>query len=486
MSKKANRNVATKPWPENCLWPEPLWDGNGDFWEAEDADMLSGDEDLEELLDIKEYMDGLVEEGRLLPDYSLDPDYEEEDDEDRDDGFERDESDDSFIPEKGLDYWDDGFDIEGWEEDLTSHLNLLKLPLPSPAAEIRDIIGYEFVNENLLRQAFTRRAFGLEYGVGDSEQLEFFGDSVLNLCVTQEISRQLTDVITINTDGPFRAVRDEGELSKIREHFVCREYLSERAELLGLDQYILYGSGEEPSESAREDMMEALIGAVAADSGWDWRILEDVVDRLVEVQLMRPDEFLKATHFDLFNSWHQKHFGRMPEYEITRMTGKKPGENRYNCSLRYSVPENDQGVWTAQRIDVEEETRSKAREMAADQAYRFVMNHGLWIRLADAGIEPRLEDAINQLQELYQKKYVEAPVYEFHDKETEPFLENDEWYCSCTCSGVHGYGRAIGKTKAKKEAAFMVLVMLMKSAGICEDDWEKEMWETIARSHEAK
>ena len=109
------------------------------------------------------------------------------------------------------------------------------------------------------------------------------------------------------------------------------------------------------------------------------------------------------------------------------------------------------------------------------------MNHGLWIRLADAGIEPRLEDAINQLQELYQKKYVEAPVYEFHDKETEPFLENDEWYCSCTCSGVHGYGRAIGKTKAKKEAAFMVLVMLMKSAGICEDEWEKEMWENLAQ-----
>ena len=348
--------------------------------------MLPGDEDLEELLDIKEYMDGLVEEGRLLPDYSLDPDYEEDEDKNRDDDFERDDSEESFVPEKGLDYWDDGFDIEGWEEDLNSHLNLLKLPLPSPAAEIRDIIGYEFVNENLIRQAFTRRAFGLEYGVGDSEQLEFFGDSVLNLCVTQEISQQLTDVITFNTDGPFRAVRDEGELSRIREHFVCREYLSERAELLGLDQYILYGSGEEPSEAAQEDMMEALIGAVAADSGWNWRILEDVVDRLVEVQLMRPDEFLKATHFDLFNSWHQKHFGRMPGYEITRMTGKRPGENRYLCTLRYSVLENDQGVWTAQRIDVEEETRSRARERAADQAYRFVMNHGLWIRLADAGI----------------------------------------------------------------------------------------------------
>ena len=122
------------------------------------------------------------------------------------------------MPEKGEDYWDDGFEVELWEEDLSDHMNLLKIDAtlhgPDPISCIREVTGYEFINENLLRQAFTRRAFGLEYGVGDSEQLEFFGDSVLNLCVTQEISRQLTDVITINTDGPFRAVRDEGELPR--------------------------------------------------------------------------------------------------------------------------------------------------------------------------------------------------------------------------------------------------------------------------------
>ena len=467
MSKRVNRNVAMKPWPDSCPWPEPVTDGQGDYWEAEDADMLAGDEKVEELLDIKEYMDGLVDEGRLLPDYSLNPDLECED------------SDGAYVPEKGLDYWDDGFDIEGWEEDMASHLNLLKLPLPSPVSDIVQIIGYEFVNENLLRQAFTRRAFAVEYGISDSEQLEFFGDSVLNLCVTQEISRQLTEVDADHTDGPFRSVHDEGELSRIREHFICREYLSERAALLGLDQYILYGSGEEPSEAAREDMMEALIGAVAADSGWNWRVLEDVVDRLVEVQLMRPDEFLKATHFELFNAWHQKRFGQMPEYELTEMTGGRPGKKRYFCTLRYFVPENDIGVQTAQMVGSEEETRSRAREKAAERAYCFVMDHGLWIRLADAGIEPRLEDAINQLQELYQNKYVEAPVYEFHDKETDPLLVDDEWYCSCTCSGVNGYGIEVGKTKAKKKAAFMVLVRLMKSAGICKDEWKKEMWETM-------
>ena len=187
MSKRVNRNVAMKPWPDSCLWPEPVMDGQGDYWEAEDADMLAGDERVEELLDIKEYMDGLMEEGRLLPDYSLNPDYVDDGDEtegDRNPDLECEDSDGAYVPEKGLDYWDDGFDIEGWEEDMASHLNLLKLPLPSPVSDIVQIIGYEFVNENLLRQAFTRRAFAVEYGISDSEQLEFFGDSVLNLCVT--------------------------------------------------------------------------------------------------------------------------------------------------------------------------------------------------------------------------------------------------------------------------------------------------------------
>lgn len=71
------------------------------------------------------------------------------------------------------------------------------------------------------------------------------------------------------------------------------------------------------------------------------------------------------------------------------------------------MPENDKGVRTSQRIDIEEETRGKAREYAARRAYYFVLEKGLWINLADARIVPSLENSINQLQEMYQKKYLE-------------------------------------------------------------------------------
>ncbi len=488
MSK--NKNISqekaggrtNKPWPVDCPWPQPLNEDYG-YWSAEDAEMLPLDEEAQDLQDIKDYMDELVENGRLNEDYSLNKDYELEWDvwpEDPDDADAEDDLDkDEWEPELGIDYWDEGFNIEAWEEDMSAHLNLLKLTLPSPVGDIEEIIGYQFINENLLRQAFTRRAFGLEYGVGDSERLEFIGDTVLNTVVTREMARQMIEVDCITPSGPFTSVYSEGDLTKVRSYYVCKEYLSARASELGLDQYILYGTGEEANESSREDMMEALIGAVAADCDWNWSVLETVVDNLLTIQLSKANSILKPSFYDLFNSWHQKHFHCMPEYEVDIHYSARVGQKGYGytCVLRYFIPENDKGIWTSQRVDVKEETRSQAREKAAEEAYCFVVDNGLWMRLSDAGIIPDLENAINQLQELYQKKYVEQAVYDFEERKD--LFGMDEWFCSCCCSGIEGWGKAAGKTKAKKKAAFMVLVRLMKSAGICKREWEKAMWEMI-------
>ena len=335
------------------------------------------------------------------------------------------------------------------------------------------MIGYEFINENLLRQAFTRRAFGLEYGVGDSEELEFLGDSILNMVVTREMFRQFSDVSTIEPQAPFRSRYTEGEMTNIRSRFVSKEYLASRAAELGLDKYILYGTGETKSDSAAEDMMEALLGAVAVDCGWDWHVLESAADRMICIQITEPDEFLKTSFYDLFNAWHQRHFGRMPEYEVYggESTVKR---HTFYCTIRFSVPENDKGIWTTQRIDVDEKTRGKAREYAARRAYYFVMDQGLWINLADAGIVPSLENSINQLQELYQKKYLEDKAeYVFEE------LPQDRWRCSSTCGGVNGYGEAGSKTGAKKKAAYMVLVRMLSAAGICKKVWKDEMYRTV-------
>ena len=468
MAKTAKTNIRSKTkkeWPENCVWPKPLEKGEGESWDDDDVvDPDTLDEEAAALLEIKEYMDSLVDEGRLNSDYTLNNDFEEE------------EEDDDWVPECGEEYMDDeGFNFIVWQEDFSDHMNLLKLPLisfeSSPAVAVREAIGYDFINENILRQAFTRRAFGIEYGTGNSETLEFIGDSILEIILTKTMADQFTGVENECPDAPFESVYDEGELTKIRTHFISKEYLAKRAAELELDQLILYGSNEHESESAKEDMMEALIGAVAIDSKWNWSVIESVVDRLITAQLTRPDRFLKQTYYDLFNAWHQKHFGIMPDYQVYGISQEFKG-GHYDCILRFRIPENVQGIHTSQIVASTAGTRSEAREKAALRAYAFVYDHGLWIRLEDAHMTPSLENSINQLQELYQKKYIEElPQYSFEEW-------GEEWHCECLCAGVNGFGTASSKTKAKKKAAYMILVRLLESAGICIDEWRENLWKS--------
>ena len=150
----------------------------------------------------------------------------------------------------------------------------------------------------------------------------------------------------------------------------------------------------------------------------------------------------------------------MPEYEVYTF------KDWCECTLRFRVPANEKGISQYQRVDVRRAaSRSKAREEAAWDAYRFVMNHGLWVNLAEANTIPDRENSINQLQELYQKKYLaQLPVYEFAEE------DDDTWFCCCRCDGVAGVGHGASKTKAKKEAAYMTLGNLFRAAGLHEKE----------------
>lgn len=357
-------------WPEDSAWPEPFRQEDLPpvltLEEIETAFPL--DEEANSLLEIKEYFDGLLSEGVLVGGYKT---YEDE------------YQIIGFYPEKGEEYWvenDDGtgyFDLASWQEDISERINLLKLELPSvktsvipvktPVPIVEAVIGYQFINENLLRQAFTRRSFALEYKVGDGEQLEFIGDSVLNTVVTREIVKHSTETNTDMPVAPFTTLttltttthvsskskdekddkngRDsndekpltEGDFTKIRNKFVNKDYLASRAVDLGLDKFILYGSCEEPSASAREDVLEAIIGAVAIDSDWDWEVLERVIDHLVNVQVSNPNDILKATYYEVFNSWHQRHFASIPDYKVFQLTDFP--QDGFMCRIVFHVPE---------------------------------------------------------------------------------------------------------------------------------------------------
>ncbi len=121
-------------------------------------------------------------------------------------------------------------------------------------------IGYKFRNSLLLAEALTHPSVGHEaqrYHF-DNQRLEFLGDAVLQLVITEYLFRHFSG-------------EAEGQLTKLRARLVSRETLKTHAVRLELGRYLLMGRGEEASggrerTSTLADAFEALIGAIYLDS----------------------------------------------------------------------------------------------------------------------------------------------------------------------------------------------------------------------------
>jgi ribonuclease-3 len=124
-------------------------------------------------------------------------------------------------------------------------------------------VGHRFARPDLLRQALTHASFGHEkrQRLPDNQRLEFLGDAVLQLIVTDELFRRFPDL-------------PEGRLTVQRATIVNRHHLQALAREVGLGEELILGRGEESSQgrersSILADAMEAVIGAVFADAGWE-------------------------------------------------------------------------------------------------------------------------------------------------------------------------------------------------------------------------
>ena len=131
---------------------------------------------------------------------------------------------------------------------------------PGPFVAFCAVLGHPFAAPALLGQALTHRSWCAEHaGYPSNERLEFLGDAVLGLVVTDDIYLRLPET-------------DEGQLSRIRASVVCATALAEMATELGVGEVLLLGKGEAASGgrerlSILADAMEAIIGAVYIDGG---------------------------------------------------------------------------------------------------------------------------------------------------------------------------------------------------------------------------
>ena len=129
---------------------------------------------------------------------------------------------------------------------------------------LEEKIGYEFRDKKLLQQALTHSSFSNEQIINqcpDYERLEFLGDAVLELISSQFFYERYPDW-------------KEGQLTRVRSSMVCEPALAYCARDISLPSYILLGKGEDSTggrqrDSIVSDVMEAVLGAVYLDGGFD-------------------------------------------------------------------------------------------------------------------------------------------------------------------------------------------------------------------------
>ena len=125
-----------------------------------------------------------------------------------------------------------------------------------PYEEIEQKLGYTFHNKNLLKEAFTHASYAHHFHEKSNERLEYLGDAVLQLIVTEWQYRQ-----------DSRA--SEGKLTNIRQKLVCKNALDSAVDGLGVWQYLLaFGSDYNYRGKAKSSLFEAITAGIYLDGGY--------------------------------------------------------------------------------------------------------------------------------------------------------------------------------------------------------------------------
>lgn len=207
----------------------------------------------------------------------------------------------SFIFQKNEDW----FILPCMKDDI---LNII-----DTADDIESKLGYCFAEKELLVLAFTHCSFVNESRIPlqHNERLEFLGDSILGLIVSDYLYRQLPDV-------------PEGDLSSIRARLVeassCVSYIQK----LDLEKYLVLGKGERMNdgrgrETILSDLFEALLGAIFLDGGLQaaqtffFNHFKDDIDVILQTPLKNPKAILQ--------DYCQKQFQQTPHYQVLAEKG---------------------------------------------------------------------------------------------------------------------------------------------------------------------
>lgn len=354
------------------------------------------------------------------------------------------------------------------------------------AKVVEDQIGYQFKNKSLLKQAFVRKSFSEENGGANNEVLEFIGDKVLDVAVVRYLSKRYGTNFNFDSfsiDGwhnmfqptystsEYECDLDEGELTKLKQRMVQKKALAGRIDELEIGRFLLMGEGDNKgkighSDSVKEDLFEAILGAVALDSNWDFDKLQEVAEVMLD-----PDSFIENEDDDYVSKlyeWTERKYGHVPHFKYfdggieRNWYHKQPNVIYENLQGTYNLNHYKKACQVKLALDMDAfegygESNNQARKAACRLAYVYLKANAKLFSIRDEIPSPNENEAINQLETLSRRGYFDLPIYKYeesHDKDGNPI-----WTVKCRIEGYNTYfGHASSSKKhAKKIAALKML-----------------------------
>ena len=203
-------------------------------------------------------------------------------------------------------------------------------------AALQQRLGYRFQDPQHLARAMTHRSFSADH----NERLEFLGDSVLNLVVADLLFERLQSL-------------PEGDLSRVRANLVKQDTLFQLATGLGLSDALRMGEGESRSGGGRRpsilaDALEAVIGAVYLDAGFD--AARALVRRLFADVEIKPE--MQAAAKDPKTELQEWLQGRRMKLPVYRVVGTLGAAHRQTFDVECEVAEfaaTERGIGASRR-----------------------------------------------------------------------------------------------------------------------------------------
>ena len=185
--------------------------------------------------------------------------------------------------------------------------------MPRDINELKARLGNDIPWSSRLTEALTHRSDAVENSLSyDNQRLEFLGDAVLEIVLTDYLFRLYPDC-------------DEGAMTKIRSALVREPALARLARKLELGEYLLVGRGEKESggagrDSTLADLFEALLGAFYLDAGFE--AVKEFITGMFSTEYPDPRSLLHTINpKGLLQEYSQARWGQPPVYTVLRTTG---------------------------------------------------------------------------------------------------------------------------------------------------------------------